>query len=53
MCALEVVVYLVIGRGVQDPSWNSHSKLNCIAACIQVRVVVPASGGGAHPIHHY
>ena len=21
---------------VQDPSWNSHSKLNCIAACIQV-----------------
>eukprot|EP00854_Cymbomonas_tetramitiformis_P027261 gene27261-33572_t len=20
---------------VQDPSWNSHSKLNCIAACIQ------------------
>ena len=22
---------------VQDPMWNSHSKLNCIAACIQVR----------------
>lgn len=22
---------------VQDPGWNSHSKLNCIAACIQVR----------------
>lgn len=21
---------------VQDPMWNSHSKLNCIAACIQV-----------------
>ena len=21
---------------VQDPAWNSHSKLNCIAACIQV-----------------
>lgn len=21
---------------VQDPGWNSHSKLNCIAACIQV-----------------
>ena len=21
---------------VQDPTWNSHSKLNCIAACIQV-----------------
>lgn len=20
---------------VQDPAWNSHSKLNCIAACIQ------------------
>jgi branched-subunit amino acid aminotransferase/4-amino-4-deoxychorismate lyase len=20
---------------VQDPNWNSHSKLNCIAACIQ------------------
>lgn len=20
---------------VQDPSWNSHSKLNCISACIQ------------------
>jgi len=20
---------------VQDPSWNSHSKLNCITACIQ------------------
>ncbi len=24
------------GADVQDPSWNSHSKLNCIAACIQV-----------------
>ena len=23
---------------VQDPAWNSHSKLNCIAACIQVSV---------------
>ncbi|EFN51197.1 hypothetical protein CHLNCDRAFT_28349 [Chlorella variabilis] len=22
---------------VQDPAWNSHSKLNCIAACIQAR----------------
>jgi hypothetical protein len=22
---------------VQDPGWNSLSKLNCIAACIQVR----------------
>ena len=21
---------------VQDPAWNSHSKLNCISACIQV-----------------
>jgi branched-chain amino acid aminotransferase len=20
---------------VQDPAWNSHSKLNCISACIQ------------------
>jgi branched-chain amino acid aminotransferase len=27
---------------VQDPGWNSHSKLNCIAACIQVG----AKGGG-------
>jgi branched-chain amino acid aminotransferase len=25
---------------VQDPGWNSHSKLNCISACIQVRVSV-------------
>lgn len=25
---------------VQDPTWNSHSKLNCIAACIQVRAVL-------------
>jgi hypothetical protein len=24
---------------VQDPGWNSLSKLNCIAACIQVRVL--------------
>ena len=23
------------GADVQDPMWNSHSKLNCIAACIQ------------------
>ena len=23
---------------IQDPMWNSHSKLNCIAACIQVGV---------------
>ncbi|KAG1679396.1 hypothetical protein FOA52_007687 [Chlamydomonas sp. UWO 241] len=22
---------------VQDPMWNSHSKLNCIAACIQAK----------------
>lgn len=27
---------------MQDPSWNSHSKLNCIAACIQVRIAVDA-----------
>lgn len=24
---------------VQDPGWNSHSKLNCIAACIQANMV--------------
>ena len=32
---------------VQDPGWNSHSKLNCIVACIQ------ASGGltGNRPRH--
>lgn len=23
------------GPDVQDPGWNTHSKLNCIAACIQ------------------
>jgi branched-chain amino acid aminotransferase group I len=23
------------GPDVQDPGWNSHSKLNCISACIQ------------------
>eukprot|EP00798_Chlamydomonas_sp_ICE-L_P021413 gene21413-28371_t len=25
------------GADVQDPMWNSHSKLNCIAACIQAK----------------
>ena len=24
---------------VQDPAWNSHSKLNCIAACVQANAV--------------
>ena len=24
---------------VQDPALNSHSKLNCIAACIQARAL--------------
>lgn len=32
---------------VQDPSLNSHSKLNCISACIQARAQ-PAS---ARPVH--
>lgn len=37
---------------VQDPGWNSHSKLNCIAACIQVAEAggiegVPPWGGVA------
>ena len=26
---------------VQDPNLNSHSKLNCITACIQVGVQTP------------
>jgi len=26
------------GPDVQDPALNSHSKINCITACIQVRV---------------
>jgi hypothetical protein len=32
---------------VQDPMWNSHSKLNCIAACIQV---TPAGPGAPRPL---
>jgi len=24
---------------VQDPGWNSHSKLNCIAACVQANIM--------------
>jgi len=29
-------VYVRRGRpDVQDPAWNSHSKLNCVTACIQ------------------
>lgn len=34
---------------VQDPMWNSHSKLNCIAACIQVAAALvspPICGEG-------
>ena len=31
---------------VQDPSWNSHSKLNCIAACIQVLALSRLQGLG-------
>ena len=31
---------------VQDPMWNSHSKLNCIAACILVRERLGGKWGG-------
>ena len=38
---------------VQDPMWNSHSKLNCIAACIQVWTLPGCVGGtGARGVHH-
>ena len=30
----------------QDPAWNSHSKLNCIAACIQVIRLNAVKHGG-------
>ena len=31
-----VTVHVRRGRpDVQDPAWNSHSKLNCVSACIQ------------------
>ncbi|MCP4805769.1 MAG: aminotransferase class IV [Proteobacteria bacterium] len=31
-----MTVYVRRGRpDVQDPAWNSHSKLNCVTACIQ------------------
>jgi branched-chain amino acid aminotransferase len=31
-----ITVHVRRGRpDVQDPSWNSHSKLNCVSACIQ------------------
>ncbi len=34
-----VTVHVRRGRtDVQDPAWNSHSKLNCVTACIQAEV---------------